>query len=198
MYYTFTEDLLSNERAFEERMDDLCREIGTRGQQARLPEAVPPVLDPAPSSAPAPAPALTHALEQAVTAVPSTPEMQMQAAPETRSPSVQDQGSADGGVVGIAELITFLREERLEAKADRADMEAKLEARLDAKEAEMNARLDAKDAEMEAKIAALSAPEPQAITDEDLVALQARLEALHASKLITDEVRCGYRDIHAS
>jgi hypothetical protein len=53
----------------------------------------------------------------------------------------------------------------------------------------LEARLEAKEAEMEAKIAKLTAPEPEAITDEDLVTLQARLEGLHASKLITDEVR---------
>jgi hypothetical protein len=103
---------------------------------------------------------------------------------ETRfTPSVQPMmqdnspaptSSVSGGLAlggGFAEMVSFMREER-------DDMEARLEARLEAKEAEM-----------EAKIAKLTAPEPEAITDEDLVTLQARLEGLHASKLITDEVR---------
>ncbi len=218
LYYTFTEDLLSNESVFEQRMDDLCREIGNKGQQARLPEAVPPALAPALASTltsvPAPVPAPTPTTEQATTALPSTTQLQTQVAPESRfTPSVQPmtqhgdvspaKGSAGvASVGGLADLMILMREERREARADRADMEAKfgarleaqeaeMKARLEAKEAEMKARLEAKDAELEAKIAQLTAPEPEAITDEDLVALQIRLESMHASKLITDEVRCG-------
>ena len=55
----------------------------------------------------------------------------------------------------------------------------------------MEARLDAKDAKLEAKdaaIAELMAPAP-AVSEGELAALQARLEGLHAAKLLTDEVR---------
>ena len=61
----------------------------------------------------------------------------------------------------------------------------------DRKTAEMEARLDAKDAKLEAKdaaIAELMAPAP-AVSEGELAALQARLEGLHAAKLLTDEVR---------
>ena len=212
LYYTFTEDLLSNESVFEQRMDDLCREIGNKGQQARLPEAVPPALAPALASTltsvPAPVPPPAPTTEQATTVLPSTTQLQTQVTPESRfTPSVQPMTQHEdvspatcragvASVGGLADLMTLMREERLEARADRADMEARFGARLEAQEAEMKARLEAKDAELEAKIAQLTAPEPEAITDEDLVALQIRLEGMHASKLITDEVRCDFR--HAS
>jgi hypothetical protein len=106
----------------------------------------------------------------------------------------------------------------------------RLEAKLEAKLAEQRREMDAKAAKMEAKLAELTAPEPAAISGEQVAqppggaaiildtphyishgsslmkynegclngsaarwlqvaALQARLDALHATKLLADEVR---------
>ena len=64
-----------------------------------------------------------------------------------------------------------------------------MEAKAKADRAEMEAKLEAKDAKMEAKIAELPAPAPAAISDGQVAALQARIEALNAAKLLSDEVR---------
>ena len=78
-----------------------------------------------------------------------------------------------------------------EAKADRAAMEARLEA----KDAKMEAKLAEQRQEMEAKMAELTAPAPAAISDDQVAALQARLEALNAAKLLSDEVRAPYSSL---
>ena len=57
-----------------------------------------------------------------------------------------------------------------------------MEAKLTAQKAEMEAKL-------EAKIAELTVPAPAAISAEQLVVLQDRLEGMHTTKLLTDEVR---------
>lgn len=93
------------------------------------------------------------------------------------------QASAVGGLVGssFAEMSSFFERMEAKAKADRAEMEAKLEA---------------KDAKMEAKIAELTAPAPAAISDGQVAALQARIEALNAAKLLSDEVRAPQFAMH--
>jgi DNA repair exonuclease SbcCD ATPase subunit len=100
-----------------------------------------------------------------------------------------------------------------EAKADRAAMEARLEAKdtkMEAKLAEQRQEMEAKleatyakaaeekanmEAKMEAKVAELTAPAPAAISDDQVAALQARLEALNAAKLLSDEVRAPYSSL---
>ena len=58
------------------------------------------------------------------------------------------------------------------------------------KVAQMEAKLQAKEVQMEAKLAELTPkPASEAISEEQLVALQARLEGLHVTKLLADEVR---------
>ena len=71
-----------------------------------------------------------------------------------------------------------MREEREATKADRAEMEAKLERQR----SEMDARLDAKDA----KIEELTAPR-EAISAQQIEVLTARLEGLHAAQLLSDD-----------
>ena len=69
-------------------------------------------------------------------------------------------------------------EQRELARADRVEIEQKIKA----DRAEMEAKL-------EAKIAELTVPAPAAISAEQLVVLQDRLEGMHTTKLLTDEVR---------
>ena len=69
----------------------------------------------------------------------------------------------------------------------RKEMEAMIQAQRDEAKAERSEM----EAQMEAKIAALKeelTPAP-AVSDEQLTALQARFEGLHATKLLADEVR---------
>ena len=63
-----------------------------------------------------------------------------------------------------------------------------MEARLETKDALLKTELEAKDA----KMAALTAPEPEAISEEDLSSLQARFEGLHVTQLLADEVRASH------
>ena len=87
------------------------------------------------------------------------------------------------------QIVVFMREEREEAKADRAEMEAKLErqrsdmeTKLEQQRTQMEARLDAKDA----KIEQLVAPQ-EAVSAEQVSALTARLAALHAAQALSDD-----------
>jgi hypothetical protein len=88
------------------------------------------------------------------------------------------------------ELVRLMteREDKKDAKMERQrkEIEAMIQAQRD------EARADR--AEMESKMAALKdeltpAPAPAAVSEEQLTALQARFEGLHATKLIADEVR---------
>lgn len=83
-----------------------------------------------------------------------------------------------GGLAEMTAMTALFREER-------EQMEAKAKAEM----AELKAELQAKDEKMEAKMAELATPAPEAISDEQVSALQARLEGLHETKLLADEVR---------
>jgi len=127
-------------------------------------------------------------------------------------PMVQHQVASVGGPgSSLAEAASFFERMDAKVKEERDRMEAKdakMEARLDAKDAKMEAKMEAKDAkmeeqrkEMETKIAELTpappAPPAPAITDEQLAALQARIEGLHVTKLLTDEDLFALEDLVA-
>ena len=108
-----------------------------------------------------------------------------------------------GAGVSFAELSAFMneRDDRAEAKAEKARKEAKAEkAELKAEMAELNAEMEKARREAEAEKAELKAEmerqlrdaKPQsaseAISEEKLDALQARLQRLHAeAQLLTEE-----------
>ena len=172
---------------FEARVDTLCREIGDRGKP-QLNEAVPPEPAPAPRAwAPAPAPAPTPApITAPAAAAPapapaSSPSMTatqpfLQQPPpsaqvvavgaDSSSGTIAAAGGGGGGGGNFEEMIRFMREERLH-------VEAKLEQQQQMKEER---------AAMEAKI-------EQIRSEQGLSALQTRLEALHAAKLLSDDER---------
>ena len=83
----------------------------------------------------------------------------------------------------------MMKEQREEAKAERADMEARLINQRQAMEAE----LEAKDVRM----AQLAAPPTEAISDAQITTLQARVESLHAAKLLADEELYALEDLVA-
>lgn len=72
-------------------------------------------------------------------------------------------------------MVSFMREER-------AHMEAKMTEQRDEAKAEMQAQV----AELEAKLREELAPSP-AVTDDQLSALQARIEAIHVAEMLSDD-----------
>jgi len=134
---------------------------------------------------------------------------------------MMQQVTNTGGGGSLEEISSFIKAQREEAKAERAETEARqdakdlrmeqqrkeMDAKMEQQRIETEARLDAKDTKMEqmrletqAKIeqelAALKAP-AQAITDEQLAALQARIEGLHATKLLADDELFALEDLLA-
>ena len=97
--------------------------------------------------------------------------------------------SVDSSAAMVERLLdqqrAVMREQREYEEKKVAQMEDKEEKLL----AKMEAKLQAKEVQMEAKLAELTPkPASEAISEEQLVALQARLEGLHVTKLLTDEV----------
>jgi hypothetical protein len=168
MYYCFFAAAVDTDEEFMQQMDSLCREIGDRGKGS-LPEGVPP--------APAPVP------------VPATPPQAVATVDQGFSPSMQMSPGQALGQQTVPGLGGSFAEVAAILKADRAE----LEARLDAKDAKMERQRK----EMEARIEQLTAPAPAAMSDEQVAALQARLEVLHTAKLLTDEELWVFEDIVA-
>jgi hypothetical protein len=140
---------------------------------------------------------------------------------------VVSAGGSNGSLSKMSSFFKEQREEakaeRAEAKAERVQMEARMEAkdaRIEQQRKEMEAKIEQqrletqaimeqhrkeKEAkmeqqhkEMETKIAELTpAPPAPAITDEQLAALQARIEGLHVTKLLADEELFALEDLIA-
>ena len=172
LYYEFFAAAVDTDDKFMKQVNALTREIGDRGKVKRKPavhvsEGVPP--------APAPAPA-TPPRSAALAPIGSPAEQSEQAFSPSMQMTMPTQGMTAVDTSGMVERLLeqqreMFREQREEIKADRAEPEAKMEARLQQQRAE------------------LTAPAPAAISEEQVAALQARLEGLHTAKLLTDEVR---------
>jgi len=128
-------------------------------------------------------------MQQLMPSMQQQQQQQPQPQPQQLQPQLlQQQQAASEGVGGslaeVASIFTNLvsrmearaDEGREQTKADRAEMEAKLEQQRSQMEAEME-RLKTE----------LTTPPPAAITQGEITALQARVESLHAAKLLTDE-----------
>lgn len=219
MWYAFWDADQDDDAAFEHRLDSVVREIGDRGKLI-LPEAVPPLREPNPAPAPAPkrAPAAAPPAVTPAQPAPSKPPLAAVTTPQRIfSPSTQPSPASVlehqplqlGGGGGLAELTAFIceqqrmqleREEKLEAQ--RREIDAKLEMQRREAEArqaqlarEMETKLEAQRQlarEMEAKLA----PKP-AVSDEQLLALQSRIEALHKAQLLSDDELYALEDISA-
>ena len=202
LYYQFFAEAVDTDEKFERQIDALLREVGDRGKvktdAAWVSEGVPPAPTPAPAPAPvfASIPARVPAVAPVATPPRSAALAPVASADQGVSPSMQmvptQQSSVESSSAMVERLLDqqreMMREHREEAKADRAEMEARLEAQA----ARMEARLAKQAKSMQAKddkIAELMAPAPEAISDEQVALLQARLEGLHVAKLLADEVR---------
>jgi len=186
-----------DDAAFEARVNSLAREIGDRGKP--IPEAVPPPAaaappparpkpTPAPAPAPEPAPAPATPRPVAQTAAAATPNRSFSPTMHQQSPppaaAMQLQHGASGS---FAELSAFMKE--MLERDDRAkqEMEAKVE------QAKREARAD-----MDQLREQMTPPEQSpAISDDELAALQARFESLHAAQLLTDEELYASEDLCA-
>lgn len=121
----------------------------------------------------------------------------------SQSPSSVSEGveMALGG--SLAELTAFMEKQqrmqmereaqaKAEAKAERLERDAQVRAEKAELEARFEAQLEKQRQEIEAKLAPTVA-----ISQEQLAALQSRLEALHAAQLLTDDELYCLEDICA-
>lgn len=191
----------------------------------RMSEAIPPAPAPGrPVAAPAAATRYTVLAPAAPAPAPAAPPVattkmraMMSATPERSfSPSVQmspmpEQQMGTFGVSGVNvaglfwEQRTFMeRQQMLLIERDqkvRAEMDEKIERQRAEMRAEMEKQRDQAErerAEMDAKIVLLTPTPPQeAVSEQQLTALQARLEGLHATKLLADEELFALEDLIA-
>jgi hypothetical protein len=161
-------------------------------------EGVPPgvasrSMEPAPASAPAPAPAPAPASAPASASAParalvasSTPDRSEFTPSMQLPPPVTTQRSTDDAASVVQVLLEqqrlmHAREEKIQAK-----MEAKAKMEMD----ELRQEMEAKVKEIEEKLAPV-----EAISEEQVTALQARLEAVHAAKLLSDDELYSLEDM---
>lgn len=198
-YYSFHGTESDDDAAFETRMDSLCREIGSRGQQKRkLPEAVPParvslLTSPVPSPdcatslasapislaskvAPKTAPEASTLAPSPATPTPTpnsaAPELHQSFSPRAALTSTvppQQQSTTRLSATAscsFAEMVSFMREERAAVKADRAEMEAKIEELTTSQEVVSAAQVSA----LTARLGTLHST--QALSDDELFAVE--------------------------
>jgi len=101
-------------------------------------------------------------------------------------------------------MVSFMREEREQAKSERAEMEAKIEQQrlaMDSQRVQMEAKLEQfaqqAQAATDAKLDQAEARVEYMTTEQQLPALQARIEALHAAKLLSDDELFSIEDLIA-
>ena len=109
---------------------------------------------------------------------------------------MQHVTSSVGGV-SFSEISLLIKEQRERDDIVRAETEAKMEHQRKEVEAKMDAKDVKTEAIMEALRVELTAPPAPAITDEQLAALQARIEGLHVTKLLADEELFALEDLIA-
>jgi hypothetical protein len=195
--------------------------------KAKVAEGVPPpkAVTPAPAAAadfeptpePAPAPILTPARAPApevAAAVPSTPPHASLAVAEQQgfSPSMQHiqmsppmptmpmHSSAELTALVerlLAQQKDLMKEQRDEAKADMAAKDAKMEQQRAEAKAEQTELIDAMERQHAAELARVQKPPAAAISEEQLSHLQARLEGLHMTKLLSDDELFALEDLVA-
>jgi hypothetical protein len=212
LWHAFFESAVDTDEKFIQAMDALTREIGGRGKiKAKVAEGVPPpqAVTPAPAAAaaaaaadfeptpePAPAPALTPAHAPApppevVAAVSSiSPRASLVVAePQGFSPNMQQMpppmpmmsmhGSAESTALVerlLAQQKNLMKEQRDEAKAD-----------MEQQRAEAKAEKTEMERQHAAELAKVRKTPTAAISEEQLSHLQARLEGLRITKLLSDD-----------
>ena len=119
--------------------------------------------------------------------------MQQMMLPMPQPPQQGGGGGVVGAGVSFAELSAFMneRDDRAEAKAEKARQEAK------AQKAEMEAKLEEMEAKLEQQRQQNAKLREQALLREQtqIAALQSRVQALHAAQLLGDEELYRLEDI---
>jgi hypothetical protein len=186
IHYSMWDAERDDDAAFETRLDKVVREIGERGK-LMLPEAVPFQLTPAPTPAlnRAPAPALAATGASVVgtpqtSALDFTPSMQSSPTPVAVHQEVaRAVGSASASGGSFSEMVAFMREEReflvSALEKQRAGMQALLDHERSGKERERQ----------------------QNTKRAQIATLHRRVQALHATQLLTDEELYRFEDIIA-
>eukprot|EP01043_Picozoa_sp_COSAG02_P058077 COSAG02_NODE_7167_length_3141_cov_3.358317_2_plen_267_part_00 len=193
--YPFYSEAVETDVAFMKQVDAVCRELGESGKPkapsaCHMAEGVPPsaraahARSPAsvPDSAPAPAPTPALAPAAALTSAADrnfTPSMERQ---YSQSPAVVQRSADDASILGILLEQQRLMHERSEAKADKLLEEAKADNQ------EMQQQLK----DIEAKLML-----QEVVTMSQVAALEQRLEALHTTKLLSDEELYALEDVVA-
>ena len=167
---------MNTDAKFNSSMDALARELGERGQsKSKMAEGVPPkaAAEPAPTFEPAPEPEPAP-VQPAHTPVAIAPTVEQPGSSHSThmSPRVPMQ------IPMSAEVTTLIKEFMVQQKDIIERMETKMQEQRDEAKAERAA--------LEAKVEQLSTP-AAAISQEELVALQKRVESLHTDKLLSDE-----------
>ena len=114
----------------------------------------------------------------------------------TTSSSVGGGGTTSAGS-SFVEMTSFFREERahLESKLEQQELKAEqqrqeLEGKLERQREELEAKVEQQRQMIEslqAQLAARPQPAMEVVDEEQLAALQSRLQAMHGSKLLTDD-----------
>ena len=221
MYYKFYPDAVKTETGFMHAIDALSREIGDRGKPKTLAEGVPP---PAPAPAPAaptsaaaaPAPALTVALDPATTPLQATSQSYSPSMQQSMQPSSSDhRGGAGSSGASLMEVSAFMKEQLDESRQEREAWQARLEKEVLKREQaqqeterqrqEMQAKMElqrvAAEQQRQQQRQQVEEMKTQAVEgklmEHQLAALQTRLQALHATKLLSDEELYRCEDILA-
>ena len=216
LWYRMWDTETDDDADFKQRVDAVCNEIGQRGQPA-VAEAVPPpstmrpktppmvTLAPAPvASAPAPVPTHYSAkafgsssvaslgaparLEASTTAQVAPSEVQPASNLSTTMNSESNSVSSavqQGGLPMTVTTVTTLAEVAAVHKEQRDHLEARMdqmEARFESKVVALEQHRD----DLQARLTAYQQP-LSAITEDELIALQARLDRLHEAKLLSKE-----------
>jgi hypothetical protein len=193
LYYQFWDAEQLDDAAFEKRLDSVVREIGERGR-GRSTAKQTPAVPLMPEGVPPAAAAAAAALAPRTPTASSTPRAaETTTLSQSFSPSVfqplsaqtgqlQPQLQPHGGVTSaseaayLCEMMSFMREERQT----------------------MVAAMERQRQELEAKVAALTpSPPSEAVSEGALAALQARLESMHAAKLLSDAELYSVEDMLA-
>ena len=206
VYFNFHPVAVETDGAFIQQVDAVVRELGERGHPeassgGRVSEGVPPgvasswSLEPSPAPAPALAPAASTVMEHSG----FSPSMQL----SSPAPVVVQQRSTTEDASLVVVLLEREEQMRQEAKAERVEQEAKVEklrqeteAKAAAEKAELRQEMQQQMEKMREEIEEKLTP-AEAISEQRLASLQARLEALHVAKLLGDDELYALEDMMA-
>lgn len=206
LYFSFHPAAVETDADFSKKMDALERELGDRGRgvSSRMSEGVPPsvagrslspagapALARAEAPAPAPAPVPAHSLtpEPAYASDRSfTPSMQLS------SPMPAPLNASDA----TASLVSVLLEHEERQQKLMLEREEKLREEAKAEKDELRQEIATMWAATQKLREEVSpAPPAEAISEDQMVALQGRLEALHEAELLSDDELFKFGDMIA-